>query len=241
MNKPNQDINESIIPLDKNEISYSFAKEAKKLMRLPYYKLEELKKQEEKKLKNPHKNKKKDEQVKVEKTIYPVHTLHKKPKKIILKKIKEEKEPHQEAEKPKEDLEMTNKTNSNNIQINDEKRAIINNLLNNVSNEKVNKLQQLKYSVNNVVEKKIRLSRKQRRLQEAENTLGSFLSKEDKINFGRSRLSSNYSSNNFLTTVEGDYIVRTNSSMKFNNSLMEKTNHSQSVQNVIGLLNFRTH
>jgi len=45
------------------------------------------------------------------------------------------------------------------------------------------KLKLLKYSVNDVKQKKNKLSRKQRRLQEGENTLASFLSREDKSFF----------------------------------------------------------
>ncbi len=71
---------------------------------------------------------------------------------------------------------------------------------------KGDRLKNLKYAEDEIKIKKSRLSRKQRRLQEAENTLASFLSKEDKFNLfnndeGLNRVNSNLSissrNNNF--------------------------------------------
>jgi hypothetical protein len=162
MNK--SDNTESIVSLDKTEISYSMNKEAKKLMRLPYYKLEELKKQEEKKLKHPNKLKKKEEHNKIEKQHLG------KQKKIILKKrdsenIKKVEEKIKElADEP---IDKNNKA--------EVKEEFIHKDI-----QPGDRLAMLKYSVNDIIDKKSRLSRKQRKLQQAENTLASFMSKEDK-------------------------------------------------------------
>ena len=45
--KKSDELTETTIPFNKSEIFYSYHKESKKLTRLPFYKLEELKKQEE--------------------------------------------------------------------------------------------------------------------------------------------------------------------------------------------------
>jgi hypothetical protein len=145
-----------------NEITEGQDKEAKKI-RLPYYKLEELKKQEEKKVfKNPNKTK---PQQKVEWSL-PGHTLYKKKKIGMRSKEEDKKDPEEE------------------------KGIIVDKGINMDIGDK---LKQLKYSIDDVVEKKLRLSKKQRRLQQAENTLASFLSKEDKQSlFGRKNTISSF-------------------------------------------------
>ena len=213
--KEKQDFNESTIPcLDKSEISYSFQKESKKLTRLPFYKLEELKKQEEKKTKHRHKaNKKEDILIPHVPVIDKTEKAGKK-KKIILKKIKEE--------KPKTKTEYIETCKSENHIVKDDKEYggstqdfnKINfktksdydyNLLNKnkLENHSGNSLQLLKYSTNEMPQKKIKLSRKQRKLQEAENTLASFLSKEEKNNLFNNNSSNNYNASKFMISEEG--------------------------------------
>lgn len=180
--KKSDELTETTIPFNKSEIFYSYHKESKKLTRLPFYKLEELKKQEEKKLKQHHKKKKDDilsghlhmhNQTNHSHSIYPSHSLYPKKKsvKTVLKKIKEEKhinDPSEPADKHvQKNIPNSSNTNSN-IQL---------------PSEIGDKLKLLKYGVNEIHQKKHRLSRKQRKLQEAENTLASFLSKEDKSHY----------------------------------------------------------
>lgn len=106
-------------------------------------------------------------------SIYPSHSLYPKKKsvKTVLKKIKEEKyinDPSEPADKHfQKNIPNSSNTNSN-IQL---------------PSEIGDKLKLLKYGVNEIHQKKDRLSRKQRKLQEAENTLASFLSKEDKSHY----------------------------------------------------------
>jgi hypothetical protein len=158
---------------DDSEANEAANKESKKI-RLPFYKLEELKKQEEKKIfKNPNKTKPVQ---KVEWSL-PGHTLYKKKKSVVvLRQIKEEKEDKKDelGEQSIIGLRAPVIEKTNNKDIGD-------------------KLKQLKYSIDEVVEKGVRLSRKQRRLQQAENTLGSFMSKEDKASlFGRKNTMSSF-------------------------------------------------
>ncbi len=70
MKKNLENSSESTIKLDKSEILYSNNKEAKKLIHLPYYKLEELKNKESKKVKPlPKVNKREDHNMpKIQKT-----------------------------------------------------------------------------------------------------------------------------------------------------------------------------
>jgi len=84
MKKGLENLSESTITLDKSEIFYSNNKEAKKLIHLPYYKLEELKHKESKKLKPLPKVKKREDHnmPKLQKT----SELKNKKKKVILKK-----------------------------------------------------------------------------------------------------------------------------------------------------------
>jgi len=84
MKKGLEYLSESTITLDKSEMFYSNNKEAKKLIHLPYYKLEELKNKEMKKAKPLPKVKKREDHnmPKVQKN----SELKSKKKKIILKK-----------------------------------------------------------------------------------------------------------------------------------------------------------
>ena len=84
MKKGLDNLLESTISLDKSEIFYSNNKEAKKLIHLPYYKLEELKNKESKKVKPLPKVKKREDHnmPKIQKT----SELKSKKKKVILKK-----------------------------------------------------------------------------------------------------------------------------------------------------------
>ena len=61
MKKNIDDLSENIIDINKNEILNCNNKEAKKLIHLPFYKLEELKNKESKKLKPPPKPKKRED------------------------------------------------------------------------------------------------------------------------------------------------------------------------------------
>lgn len=180
--KVDDDLSVSTIPIDKNEIAFSFQKESKKLTRLPYYKLEELRKQEEKKLKHPHKVKKKEEHANANVNTHPqTHAMKK--KKTVLKKIKEEPRENGEEVKTQKDKDAEKKTG-------EKKDTKVENV--------GDKYKTLKYSVGGVEQKKIKLSRKQRKLQEAENTLASFLSKEDKYHISRNNyeeVGQNYSNN----------------------------------------------
>lgn len=180
--KKSDELTETTIPFNKSEIFYSYHKESKKLTRLPFYKLEELKKQEEKKLKQHHKKKKDDilsghlhmhNQTNHSHSIYPSHSLYPKKKsvKTVLKKIKEEKHLYDSSE-PTDKYVQKNIPNSSNTNSNIQ-----------LPSEIGDKLKLLKYGVNEIHQKKDRLSRKQRKLQEAENTLASFLSKEDKSHY----------------------------------------------------------
>jgi hypothetical protein len=172
--KKSDELTESTIPFDKSEIFYSYHRESKKLTRLPFYKLEELKKQEEKKLKQHHKKKKDDILTgHLHNQTHHSHSLHPKKKslKTVLKKIKEEKHKNDQTETKEKHVQI-NIPNSNNTNSNVP-----------IPSEIGDKLKLLKYGVNEIHQKKDRLSRKQRKLQEAENTLASFLSREDKSHY----------------------------------------------------------
>jgi hypothetical protein len=184
------EITDSIVPLDKSEIFYAYQKEAKKLTRLPYYKLEELKKIEDKKLKHPHKIKNIKELKDHHHNHMSQHLGKTVKKKNNLKKIKEENFSKAEGSESKFDSKNINsidiKTQNNSQQVgafpyqNDDNK-IFDKKQSYPLNPKVgNDLKLLKYSVNEIQSKNLRLSKKQRKLQEAENTLASFMSKEDK-------------------------------------------------------------
>jgi len=100
---------------------------------------------------------------------------------------------------------------------------------------KGDRLKNLKYAEEEIKIKKSRLSRKQRRLQEAENTLASFLSKEDKFNLfnnddGLNRINSNISvgsknnNNNFIN-------LHSSSSNNFNNQNSWNNNNTNYMNN----------
>lgn len=210
MNKLNikHDLSDSTIPCyDISEMSSTFQKETKKLTRLPYYKLEELKKQEEKKAKHRHKPNKKDDLIIPHVPLLDRSEKPEKKKRIILKKIKEEK-PKTAAEVLEAKYEIKN-LSDNKIEKNDYKADFLLNKKAKTNSEDIqfnklppnhrgNSLQMLKYSTGEITQRKLKLSRKQRKLQEAENTLGSFISKEEKGNFY------NNNSNKFLS-YEGEY------------------------------------
>jgi len=84
MKKSPEILSDSTITLDKSEIFYSNNKEAKKLIHLPYYKLEVLKNKESKKVKPLPKVKKREDHnmPKMQKT----SELKPKKKRVILKK-----------------------------------------------------------------------------------------------------------------------------------------------------------
>lgn len=84
MKKGQENLSESTTTLDKSEIIYSNNKESKKLIHLPYYKLEELKNKESKKVKPLPKVKKREDHnmPKLQKT----SELKSKKKKVILRK-----------------------------------------------------------------------------------------------------------------------------------------------------------
>lgn len=167
------------------------AKEAKKITRIPFYKLEELKKQEEKKLKNIHKFKKKEK----EKEEVNTHI------KASGKKMKKTKKQKDEA-KTMTLASKTNEGNNNDSSIildGTPKRNISQSpskqLCSNVNVAKSttslvhstsstgNRLHDLKYQQTFKIPRKqrLRLSKKQMKLQYPENSIGSFLSQEDKI------------------------------------------------------------
>jgi hypothetical protein len=100
---------------------------------------------------------------------------------------------------------------------------------------KGDRLKNLKYAEEEIKIKKSRLSRKQRRLQEAENTLASFLSKEDKFNLfnndeGLNRINSNISvgsknnNNNFIN-------LHSSSSNNFNHQNSWNNNNTNHMNN----------
>ena len=165
-----------------------FAKEQKKITRIPFYRLEEAKKIEEKKLKNIHKTEKKEK----EKTNQLMH------KKSLIERRKTKK-----TKKQRENLSSKHQKNINNeIETSSFERSETPNSLllenqrasfsNKNSNDNTpiylrknnpNIMHDLKYSQITVFPSKreMRLSKKQQRLQNAENTIGSFLTPENKI------------------------------------------------------------
>lgn len=95
------------------------------------------------------------------------------------------------------------------------------------------RLKNLKYAADEIKIKKNRLSRKQRRLQEAENTLASFLSKEDKFNlFNGDEGLLRFSSNMNNTSKNNNFYNNSNSNLNFQafNSFNYKDNNNN-IQN----------
>lgn len=160
---------------------------AKKITRIPFYKLEELKKIEEKKLKNIHKFKKKEkEKEKEEANILKTSAKklkkskkHKDDNKLLTKPIEEmnllavessiEHIPHEMSSSslPKKTLTQNPKSSTSLVPS---------------SSSTGNRLHDLKYQSTFKVPRKyrLRLSKKQMRIQYPENSLASFLTQEDK-------------------------------------------------------------
>jgi hypothetical protein len=194
------------INLESNEVDSVENNKEQKKIRLPFYKLEENKK---------FKNKIIQQKLKKVEWTLPAHTLYKK-KKIILKKIKEEKNEGNNEEKNNNNNNNNNVNNINNNDNNNNNGSTKINSFEHFNIDEGDKMKILKHSVNQVVDKKNRLSRKQRRIQQAENTLASFLSKEDKKSlFGRKNTVSSF---NFNSSPER--------SSKIFGSFMEKTGQS---------------
>ena len=209
------------------------AKEAKKITRIPFYKLEELKKQEEKKLKNIHKFKKKEK----EKEEVNSHI------KASGKKMKKTKKQKDEAKT------MTSKTNegNNNDIVNNEDSLILDGtpkrnisespskkLCSNVNVAKSstslvhstsstgNRLHDLKYQQTFKIPRKhrLRLSKKQMKLQYPENSIGSFLTQEDKITIA-----------NLIKNMKPDKKNESDNNMLFSKNNAKSTKNINNFQN----------
>ena len=164
-------------------------KEQKKITRIPFYRLEEVKKIEEKKLKNIHKTEKKEK----EKTN---QLNHKKPliERRKTKRTKKQREnlssKHSKNNENTETSSLERSQSPNSFLIENQRFSFSNNSKN--SNDIIpihlrknnpNIMHDLKYSQSNVFpsKKEMRLSKKQQKLQNAENTIASFLTPENKI------------------------------------------------------------
>lgn len=98
---------------------------------------------------------------------------------------------------------------------------------------KGDRLKNLKYAEDEINIKKTRLSRKQKKLQEAENTLASFLSKEDKFNLfnnddGLNKLNRNISNN---TKSNNNNNVNSNYSSSNNFNRQNSFNNNTTINN----------
>lgn len=160
---------------------------AKKITRIPFYKLEELKKIEEKKLKNIHKFKKKEK----EKEKEEANILKTNAKK--LKKSKKHKDENKQLPKPIEEMNLLavessiehtpQEISSSSLP----KKTLTQNVKSSTSllpssSSTGNRLHDLKYQNTFKIPRKyrLRLSKKQMRIQYPENSLASFLTQEDK-------------------------------------------------------------
>ena len=172
-----------------------FAKESKKITRIPFYKLEELKKIEEKKLKNIHKFKKKEREENIPKP--RVKFFGKKLKKTKKQKDEATKQntkpadtPHPPQEQPSTETNIIKQDNSISSIKKQQNIKRINTNTNSISNSTYTKaanygdrMHELKYSTSipHIPRRlRIRLSKKQQRLQNPENSLENFLTAEDK-------------------------------------------------------------
>ena len=168
------------------------AKEQKKITRIPFYRLEEVKKIEEKKLKNIHKTEKKEKEKEKSNQLLHRKSLIERRK---TKKTKKQKEnlssKHQKNNNNEiETSSIDRSQSSNSILIDNQGISFSNNTKNSNDSTPIylrknnpNIMHDLKYSHSTIFPSKreMRLSKKQQKLQNAENTIGSFLTPENKI------------------------------------------------------------
>ena len=164
-------------------------KEQKKITRIPFYRLEEVKKIEEKKLKNIHKTEKKEKEKSNQ-------LNHKKPliERRKTKRTKKQREnlssKHSKNNENTETSSLERSQSPNSFLIENQRFSFSNNSKNSnditpiyLRKNNPNIMHDLKYSQSNVFpsKKEMRLSKKQQKLQNAENTIASFLTPENKI------------------------------------------------------------
>ena len=201
---------------------------SRKITRIPFYRLEKLKKIEEEKLKNIHKTEKKKEKdiakigkghdhpqverrrykkTKKQKELEGINNHKEKEINIIKESNKIKNIKIEENEYEKEKIQKKQKINSSSLNISNNKNNIINehNKIANFSRNYSDFYHDLKYNPTTVKfsKRELRISKKQQKIQYPEYTLSHFLSKENKS------------------------IIRDINMKKRNNGLQKKTNNSE--------------